>query len=682
MTLFAELRRRKVFRVAVAYAIVGWLLAQVADTVFPILLLPDWLLRAFTMALILGFPLAVALAWAFEVRPESAQKKETNAAVRARPETPWIQHGLMIAAGLAFGLLAGGWLARSVAPESGQDQVSLTPVRLTANPLETPVIGSALSPDGNMLAYLLTDGAYLLIVDSGVTQKLPLPGDLQVRRGSVNWLPDGAHILFSAERDRQRSLWRSPIVGSGLTKIADGVAEAAISSDGRRIAFMPRIFGSRILVMGPDGEAQRLLVDFGSDHSIRHIAWSPDGRFLLAGAMVGAASARNLLLAVDAETGEAHTVFEDARTFQNWRGFLPFLWTPENRLIFGRREAAPNLDISNLWQLELDPETANPRSPPKKLTELTGYNFADLSVSAAGDRLAFLLEQNQADVWIGELADDNRSFQRTYRQTTDERDEYPRGWSHDSATLYIEAQQGLAYGLFGTQVGEPDLRPLSSGRVENVHARVAQSPDGDWLLHWDDTRLLRVPASGGATELVLEATQISADFACPLPDTRRPTCIVGQPEGSNRYAFYAFEPAYGRGEKLVEIDDYPPFTNWSLSPDARSVAVVHNNGSLRLLDLDTGKVREYSEPGWSFGEFIDWSADGSGVFMDGYRGDWPLLKLLLFYSIEDRSVHVLRDTPSEWHVHPKASPDGKYLAFSAMRFSGNVWMLEADEAAP
>ena len=69
-SFWGEIRRRKVFQVAVAYAIVGWLLAQVAATTFPILLLPDWILRAFVIFLLLGFPLAIVLAWAFETTPE------------------------------------------------------------------------------------------------------------------------------------------------------------------------------------------------------------------------------------------------------------------------------------------------------------------------------------------------------------------------------------------------------------------------------------------------------------------------------------------------------------------------------------------------------------------------------------------------------------------------------------
>lgn len=69
-SFFAELRRRNVFKVGVAYAIVAWLLIEVVATVFPILALPDWSIRLITIVIIIGFPIAVFLAWAYELTPE------------------------------------------------------------------------------------------------------------------------------------------------------------------------------------------------------------------------------------------------------------------------------------------------------------------------------------------------------------------------------------------------------------------------------------------------------------------------------------------------------------------------------------------------------------------------------------------------------------------------------------
>jgi tetratricopeptide (TPR) repeat protein len=68
-----ELRRRKVIRVAVVYTVAAWAAVEAASVVFPTLLLPDWSLRLLVVLALIGFPVAVALAWAFEVRPEESR---------------------------------------------------------------------------------------------------------------------------------------------------------------------------------------------------------------------------------------------------------------------------------------------------------------------------------------------------------------------------------------------------------------------------------------------------------------------------------------------------------------------------------------------------------------------------------------------------------------------------------
>jgi len=73
---FAELKRRNVYKVAVAYAVVAWLLIQVATQVFPFFEIPSWAVRLVVLLLILGFPVALVLAWAFEITPEGIKRAE------------------------------------------------------------------------------------------------------------------------------------------------------------------------------------------------------------------------------------------------------------------------------------------------------------------------------------------------------------------------------------------------------------------------------------------------------------------------------------------------------------------------------------------------------------------------------------------------------------------------------
>ncbi len=76
MALIAELKRRNVFRVGVVYAIVGWLLLEVASVILPALHLPDWALTLLVVLVVAGFLLALIVAWAFEMTPEGL-KRET-----------------------------------------------------------------------------------------------------------------------------------------------------------------------------------------------------------------------------------------------------------------------------------------------------------------------------------------------------------------------------------------------------------------------------------------------------------------------------------------------------------------------------------------------------------------------------------------------------------------------------
>jgi TolB-like protein/Flp pilus assembly protein TadD len=71
-----ELKRRNVYKVAIAYAVVAWLLMQVASQIFPFFEIPNWAVRLVVLLLVIGFPVAMILAWAFELTPEGIKRAE------------------------------------------------------------------------------------------------------------------------------------------------------------------------------------------------------------------------------------------------------------------------------------------------------------------------------------------------------------------------------------------------------------------------------------------------------------------------------------------------------------------------------------------------------------------------------------------------------------------------------
>src|SRR5947207_59144 len=82
-SFFGELRRRNVYRVGAAYAIVAWLIIQIATQVFPVLVIPNWCVRLVIVLLALGFPVALVLAWAYELTPEGIKRTEAVVAEKS-----------------------------------------------------------------------------------------------------------------------------------------------------------------------------------------------------------------------------------------------------------------------------------------------------------------------------------------------------------------------------------------------------------------------------------------------------------------------------------------------------------------------------------------------------------------------------------------------------------------------
>jgi adenylate cyclase len=113
--LFADLKRRRVFRVLTVYGVVGFVVLQAADLLVPVLLLPEWTYRLMGLALLVGFPVAIALAWAFDLTGEGVRRTDPPdagelARIVAAPRRHRWPAGVIALAASAL-LLGGAWLA-------------------------------------------------------------------------------------------------------------------------------------------------------------------------------------------------------------------------------------------------------------------------------------------------------------------------------------------------------------------------------------------------------------------------------------------------------------------------------------------------------------------------------------------------------------------------------------------
>ena len=104
---FEELKRRNVYRVALAYVVVSWVIIQVASILLPTFEAPPWVMKVLTFILIIGFPIALLLAWAYEMSPQGmirtdSQKSDENTFLqeKRKPFTSNVIIGILLLGGI------------------------------------------------------------------------------------------------------------------------------------------------------------------------------------------------------------------------------------------------------------------------------------------------------------------------------------------------------------------------------------------------------------------------------------------------------------------------------------------------------------------------------------------------------------------------------------------------------
>lgn len=138
VNFFDELKRRNVYRVAAAYAVVAWLLIQAASILFPTFEAPLWVMKVFVTAILLGFPVALVLAWAFELTPEGIKRAEEVApkdSIARRTGRKLV--GITVAlAVIAAGLLGFQLLRRQSAKPEAANMSSVSEKSIAVLPFE------------------------------------------------------------------------------------------------------------------------------------------------------------------------------------------------------------------------------------------------------------------------------------------------------------------------------------------------------------------------------------------------------------------------------------------------------------------------------------------------------------------------------------------------------------------
>lgn len=247
--LVAELHRRRVFRVIVVYAAACWLLIQVADTVVPALRLPEWIITATVLLSLAGFPVAIALAWAFDITRYGIRRTD-DAVARAR--VPAARRFAAVGAVAAVAALSGwaGWqFWRSAdTPPADPDIVAVLPFRYSGDP-SLAYLGEAMV---DLLAAKLTGETGPRAVDPRALMRA--------------WRAAGSEDVSGA--GPALALARSLGAGRVLTGEVVGAPSA-------RLAITTTLLG------GADGEAPRRVVVEGPADSVLALVDDLAVRFLL-----------------------------------------------------------------------------------------------------------------------------------------------------------------------------------------------------------------------------------------------------------------------------------------------------------------------------------------------------------------------------------------------------------------
>ncbi len=274
-TFLGELKRRNVFRVGIAYVVLGWLVIQITDTVAPALRLPDWTLSLVTWLGVIGFPFALLFAWAFELTPEGIKRSDEVApedSVTGQTASRLNQITLLLMAGVIalllldkFYLQGSGGDSESVSAETPAepppaeilDSIAVLPfVNMSDNP-ENQYFGDGLAEELlNQLASIQglrvaarTSSFYFRDKDPTIAEVAEALDVVTVLEGSVQRsgdtirvvaqlirASDSAH-LWSAKYDRPLDDYfqvqddiANHIIGALMPQLGDGTAVAATAA--------------------------------------------------------------------------------------------------------------------------------------------------------------------------------------------------------------------------------------------------------------------------------------------------------------------------------------------------------------------------------------------------------------------------------------------------------------------
>jgi Tol biopolymer transport system component len=496
-------------------------------------------------------------------------------------------------------------------------------------------------------------------------------------------------------------------MGGPPRKIRDDAAAWTVSRDGSWVAFgtnLGKLFYREIWLMRPDGGQARKLFETDENSAFGGAEWSPDGQRVAYPKWHQTDKFEWHIESRDLNGGPPITAASDSELGD----ITDWFWSPDGRIIYSVPDHAdPRENTCNFWQTRIEGRTGEPLEKPKRLTNWSGFCMDSLSTSADGKRLTFRRSTVQSSVYVADLEFRGTRISAARRLTLNEGRDYPATWTADSeAVVFVSNRNGQSE-IYRQSLGDEDTHAIakpseggdarpSAGLLNRVVPRM--SPDGSWVLYmvWRSAtgasapvQLMRVPILGGPPHLVLTT---SLDIIHSMRCARSPASLCAIAERApdrKQLIFTAFDPVLGRGREFAHFDTNPtPDAEyvWDLSPDGTRIAILkRSEAAVSVLSLSGQPLQEVIVKGWHGLQSVDWSADGTGLFVSSVReGGATLLCLdlggnahLLWESkgtIQPEITPFIGGPSAPWGV---PSPDGRNLAICEWSLNANIWMMES-----
>jgi len=555
--------------------------------------------------------------------------------------------------------------------------------QLTRNSSENEITAGQMSPDGKYLVYSDVKGIHLKVIETGEITNVAVPEN-RLQWAVAGWFPDGTHFLADTESAGiPEGIWKFSVIGGAPRELREKGHAWSVSPDGSRIAFSNRIvwygYGD-IWIMQGNGEEPRKLMEAEPNSAIYYVTWSPDGRRLAYGHPKQMADKqRDYIETFEVEGKESSTLWSEP----SGPIFQAVYWLPDGRLLIARPEQSVEAGY-NLWTLRVG-AAGRAEGEPVRLTNWTGVIPAAISATRDGKQIAVLKLSLRSTTLVVELGPNVVPVKPPVRLTVSESIDTPTDWTPDSKEVLFSSDRNGRTQVFRQALGSENPEEVAFAFPNPQLCCV--SPDGNWILIFttvdpssSSLELRRVPILGGPSQVVLTARN-GLDNVARCSRVPGGVCAVGEATADfKQLVFTAFDPMKGRGAELVRYDTEPgALYSWSLSPEGTRIAVMTpSEGRVHVLHLDGRPNEEIAPKNLKFGDALDWSADGKGLFVDNPTEKGTALSYLDLHGNtqvvwEETSSIGARGIETPWGI---PSRDGKHVAINGIVANSNMWIME------